>query len=653
MTSSPTPAPDSTTWIATQPRNRRRRGPLARFIRKPLGVAAAVLLLLGVVASFAPSLLTSIDPQAADFANVLSGPTAAHWLGTDSLGRDILSRIIYGTGPALLGVLIAVGVAALVAIPAGLAAAMFRPVDAVVTRLNDLVMSIPGIIVLLMVLALSGSMNWAMVAVGLLTAPGLVRVVRSSAATVTEEPYIAAARVFGVGKWKIAFRHVLPRIAGPILVNVSLIAANALVTAAGLNFLGLGLTPPTPSWGGLVADGAAVMNQQPWTLVPSGGVIAITVIAFVLLGDAIRDVTAEGWTAGRSKGASITRATTVPATSSDDAVIESADALLRVRDLSIAFPDADGSARSVVQSVSFDIGAGEAVGIVGESGCGKTITGLGVLGMLPGGARVVSGSIQLDGVELLELSPRERAAVRGKTIAFVSQEPMTALDPLFTVGYQISQAVRVHTGASRKRAAARTLELLEQVRIVDPKRVARSYPHEISGGMAQRVSIAIALAGAPRLLIADEPTTALDVTVQAEIVALLRTLQEETGLAVMLISHDLGVVSALCERAVVMYAGQAVERAPVGELMSTPLHPYSAGLLSANPHFATPGSRLQTIPGSVPPPDKWPVSCHFADRCALATEACRVGPIPLVAVAPGRASRCVRVDALQTEGVAR
>jgi peptide/nickel transport system permease protein len=624
-----------------------RRGPIARFARKPLGVTAAVLIGLGVVASVAPGLLTTINPQAADFANVLTGPTAEHWLGTDSLGRDILARIIYGAAPALSGVLIAVLVAAVVAIPGGLASAMFRPVDAVVTRVNDLVMSVPGIIVLLMVLALSGSLNWAMVAIGLLTAPGLVRVVRSSALTVVQEPYIAAARVFGVGKWKIAFRHVLPRIAGPILVNVSLIAANALVAQTGLNFLGLGLTPPTPSWGGLVADGAAVLNQQPWTLVPSGGIIALAVVAFVLLGDAIRDVTAEGWTAGRSRGATVTKKAAAVTSAAEDAVVESPNALLRVRDLSIAFPAPDGSARSVVQSVSFDIAAGEAVGIVGESGCGKTITGLGVLGMLPGSARVVSGSIQFDGVELLDLSTADRAAVRGKTIAFVSQEPMTALDPLFTVGYQIAQAVRVHTGLGRRAASARTLELLEQVQIVDPARVAQSYPHEISGGMAQRVSIAIALAGAPRLLIADEPTTALDVTVQAEIVALLRTLQAETGLAVMLISHDLGVVSALCERAVVMYAGQAVERALVADLMAEPLHPYSAGLLAANPHFATPGVPLTTIPGSVPSPDRWPTSCHFADRCPLASEVCRSSPIPLVAVGPDRASRCVKVDELR------
>ena len=635
----------------TRRRSPQRTSALARFLRRPLGTISLVFLILLLISSFAPGLLSPIDPQAADLANVLSGPSGAHILGTDALGRDMYARVVYGAGAALFGVLLTVLVAAVIAIPIGLACSLSRRTDAVISGVNDVVLSIPGIIVILMVLAMTGSLNWAMAGLGLLVAPGLIRVVRSAAIAVVEEPYISAARVFGVGRAKIAVRHVLPRVAGPVLVNVSLIAASALVTEAGINFLGLGLEPPAPTWGGLVADGAAAINQSAWALVPGGGVIAVTVTAFVLLGDAIRDVTTESWASGRAKGLRAVVGGLVPVQAlppDHEATLPvDADAVLSVRDLSIAFPNPSGGETVVVQSVSFDIRRGEAVGVVGESGCGKTITGLGVLGMLPAAARVVAGTIVLDGAEITDLSPQRRQALRGTQIAFVSQEPMTALDPLFTIGSQISEAVRTHTGASRGRARARVLELLEQVQIVDPARVAKSYPHEISGGMAQRVAIAIALAGSPKLLIADEPTTALDVTVQAEIIALLGELRRQTGMAVMLISHDWGVVSEACTRAVVMYAGQVVERASIENVLADPLHPYTAGLLAANPHFARPGERLITIRGAVPAPAAWPTSCHFAGRCPLADTACGMAPVPLVLTAPERLSRCIHVDELR------
>ncbi len=238
---------------------------------------------------------------------MLITPTWEHPLGTDSVGRDIYARIIYGTGTALTGVVVAVAVAALIAVPLGLASTLFRRFGVLITSANDLILSIPGIVALLMVLALTDSLNATMATLGVLFAPGLLRVVRGTSLAIVEEPYVAAARVFGVGRWKIAFRHVLPRALGPILVNLSIIASNALITETGLNFLGLGLQPPTPSWGALVADGANAIEQQRWTLIPTGGVVALTVIAFVLLGDAIRDVTTESWAAGRSKGARAVR----------------------------------------------------------------------------------------------------------------------------------------------------------------------------------------------------------------------------------------------------------------------------------------------------------------------------------------------------------
>jgi len=626
-------------------------GRIRRLLTRPLGAASVVYLLLFVVAAIAPGLLAPGNPQAPDFAHVLSTPTAGHILGTDSLGRDIYTRIIYGAGQSLAGILMAGIVAAAIGIPCGLASSLSRRVDAVVSRASDLVLSIPSIIVLLMVLAFSNNLNLAMAALGLLTAPGLIRVTRSAALPVVEEPYVAAAKVFGLGRVAIAIRHVLPRVIGPILVNLSLIATHALIIAAGLNYLDLGLHPPTPSWGGLLHDSAQVLDQQAWTIVPSGGVIALTVIAIVLLGDAVRDVTAESWGPGHTRAIRrrARRMVVRPAEPPAEPVL---DAVLALRDLSITFPAPDGGQLPVVQDVSFDIKRGEAVGIVGESGCGKTITGLAVLGMLPPGAQIAGGSIWVNGRDVTGLPARERAGLRGKTIAFISQEPMVALDPLFTVGYQIAEAVRVHTGLGRAAAWRRAEELLTQVRINEPDRVAKSYPHEISGGMAQRVAIAIALAGNPEILIADEPTTALDVSVQGEIIELLSSLQDEKGLAIMLISHDWEVVSELCTRAVVMYAGQVVERARVEDALDDPRHPYTEGLLAANPHLVVPGEPLRTIPGNVPPPSDWPESCHFQDRCAYVRADCRAQPIPMVSTGPERSSRCLYVELLESTGVA-
>ncbi|MEY9875071.1 oligopeptide/dipeptide ABC transporter ATP-binding protein [Streptacidiphilus sp. MAP12-33] len=321
-------------------------------------------------------------------------------------------------------------------------------------------------------------------------------------------------------------------------------------------------------------------------------------------------------------------------------------ALLSVRGLTVEI-----AGTPVVQDVSFDIRPGETLGVVGESGCGKSVTSLGILGLVPGQGRISAGRVLFQGADLAA-SPKALARVRGSGIAYVSQEPMVALDPTFTVGRQLAEGVARHTGCGRRAARARAVELLGRVNIPDPAGVADRHPHELSGGMAQRAAIALALAGEPRLLIADEPTTALDVTVQAEILGLLRTLAAETGLAVLLITHDWGVVADLCDRAVVMYAGQVVEQADVEALFTHPLHPYTAGLLAASPHAALPGQPLPTIPGTVPPPGAWPDGCRFAARCALVTEACAV-PVALTEPAPGRTTRCVHADRLVQEGTRR
>ncbi|RFS87471.1 ATP-binding cassette domain-containing protein [Actinomadura spongiicola] len=624
-----------------------RPGLARRLLRHPLAVGALLYLAAVVVLAIFAPVFAPYGPQEADLTRVLATPTADHWLGTDSLGRDIASRLMFGARPALTGVLVTVLVAAVIAIPIGLSAALSGGADRIVSPLVDLLMSIPAIVVLLMVLAtFDQELLAAMAALGVLTAPGLVRVVRAAALTVAGEPYVAAARVYGFGRFAIALRHVLPRITGPILVNLSLVAATALLTETGLNFLGLGVHLPEASWGGMVADASAAMNQQNWMLIPTGAVVAGTVIALVLLGDGVRDATAEGWarpaTPARSRPTRDAAAGRARDRRPDDAVpAENPPILLRVDGLTVTVPGPGGRPAQVIEDVSFDLRAGETLGIVGESGCGKTMTGRAVLGLLPDGAHITGGSIRIDGVDATTMGGRERAGLRGSTIAFVSQEPMAALDPLFTVGGHIAEAVRVHTGAGRAPARRRAVELLGQVRISDPERVAKMYPHQLSGGMAQRVAIALALAGGPRLLIADEPTTALDVTVQAEILRLLRTLQRETGMAILLISHDWGAVGELCERTLVMYAGQVVESGPTATIVAAPQHPYSEGLLAANPQLGTPGMPLHVMPGGVPAPGEWPSGCHFAARCPYVTDDCIAHPIAVAGTDDHR-SRCLR-----------
>ena len=259
----------------------------------------------------------------------------------------------------------------------------------------------------------------------------------------------------------------------------------------------------------------------------------------------------------------------------------------------------------VVDSVNFDVFPGETVGLVGESGCGKTVTALAVLRLLPGSLAVAGGEARWTGRDLLRMPDRDFSRLRGSALAYVSQEPQASLDPCFTVGSQLSEVIRRHDRVPRSAARARMADLLRQVELPDPPRTARSYPHELSGGMAQRVALALALAGRPQLLIADEPTTALDVTVQAEMLALLRRLQRETGMAILLITHDWGVVADICDRTMVMYAGQVVERGGVQDLFDRPLHPYTLGLLRSHPSLARAGQPIKALSGRVVQPGAW------------------------------------------------
>jgi oligopeptide/dipeptide ABC transporter ATP-binding protein len=314
--------------------------------------------------------------------------------------------------------------------------------------------------------------------------------------------------------------------------------------------------------------------------------------------------------------------------------------LLAVNALRVSFPAEHGTSRAV-DGVSFTVSAGETLCVVGESGCGKSLTALSLLRLIPPAGRIEPGSsIRFDGAEMLTLDQKSLREIRGRRMSMIFQEPMTALNPVLTVGDQVAEVVRVHTTQSRREAWDRAVKMLRDVGIADPEARAKQYPHELSGGMRQRVMIAMALILSPSLVIADEPTTALDVTIQAQILDLLRTQRDRTGLALLLITHDLGVVAEMATRVLVMYAGQVVEEAPVADIFAAPTHPYTGGLLAAVPRLGQIGGRLRTIPGTVPPPDAWPTGCRFRERCPHAFDRCATEEPALVQVAAAHRARC-------------
>ena len=322
--------------------------------------------------------------------------------------------------------------------------------------------------------------------------------------------------------------------------------------------------------------------------------------------------------------------------------MSASDPLLEIENLKVIFHGDRDSATHAVDGLDLRIQRGQTLGLVGESGCGKTVTALSVMGLLPKASAEVSGRIRFDGAELLSLPDRAMRNLRGDRLAMIFQEPMTSLNPSYSIGEQIAESLVRHRGLSRGEARVRTVELLRLVKIPSPEQRVDGYPHRLSGGMRQRAMIALALACDPELLIADEPTTALDVTIQAQILALMRELKASTGIAIILITHDLGVVAEICDHVAVMYAGEIVEYAPVGALFATPQHPYTIGLLGSIPRLDVKAEELAAIEGMVPSLAGLPDGCRFAPRCPFVRERCRQALPPLAVVGPGHRSRCIR-----------
>jgi peptide/nickel transport system permease protein len=601
-----------------------------RALRTAGGALSAAWLVFLLLASITASWWLPYQANAQDPAHALAGPSGRHWLGTDDLGRDVLSRIAAGAwisvGPALLAVIVAFGIGIPLAL---LAAEHGRWMERGSSRFAELLLALPSIVILLAFVGAVGVHPWAIMTVlGVLLSAPVYRIFLGQAQSLRTRLYVDAARVNGVSSLRVNLRHVLPAMATTIAVQAAQLFAISVLIEAGLAFMGFGPSLPSPSWGGLIAAASQHVYDDPWLMVPTGAVLALTVIAANGLADAVAGGvhSPETVTPRRRRGVTPPSAGSAQETPADGM-------LLDVRDLTVAV--ADGPA--LVTCVSFALPPGTVLGLVGESGCGKTMTARALPGLLPEGVEVTGGSVWFAGRDLAGLPDKELRAIRGREIAVISQEPMVALDPMFSVGYQLTQPIRRFRGVGRAEARRIAEQLLGQVGITGARRMLRSYPHQLSGGMAQRVCIALALTGSPKLLIADEPTTALDVTVQAEILSLLRALVRTTGLSVIIVSHDPGVVADLCDEVAVMYAGQVVESGTVAEVLGSPSHPYTAALLAANPHVAEGlpvPERLASIPGTVPAPPDWPAGCRFASRCSLATAEC-AAPVPVTPAHPG------------------
>ena len=591
-----------------------RTHPLKRLFRNPLGLIAISILTIVILTAIFASIIAPFNPNYANIANVLGPPDSTNILGTDSSGRDVFSRLVFGAQVTLLSALVCATVAIAIGLPSGLIGGYYSGwFDSTANWVVGLVMSLPGFVVLLSVRAAVGpSVFISMIVFGIIISPGYFRLTRTAVRSVRDDLYVDAARVSGLSDVKIIGRHVFAVVRAPIIIQTAAVTGVAIGIQSGLDYLGLG-DPTLPTWGGMLSDGFRNIYGNPLLVVWPAIAIGMTIGSLVLLGNAIRDALEDSEKVRKPRSRNregrpgLVQSTTAirvvgAATVSVQPELAGPARLVTVSHLAVGYPQSDGGVRTVVEDVSFHVNRGEVVGIVGESGSGKSQTAFSILGLLPPEARIVSGSIEIDH----QLTVAEGAStvdqsvvgpLRGKRIAYIPQEPMSNLDPAFTVGAQLVRPMVKVLKISRREAKQRAIDLLTSVGIADPHRTFDSYAHEISGGMAQRVLIAGAISCEPDLIIADEPTTALDVTVQAEVLDLLRDLSSRLDVAIIIVTHNIGVVSDICDRVVVMQAGRLVEEGPARDVLMSPRHAYTQALLGSMLHGKKPLTSLLSQDG--------------------------------------------------------
>lgn len=619
-----------------------------RFKSMSLGskISLIVIAILAFCAVFA-RFLAPCDPV--KITQNYQPPTGAHWFGTDNLGRDVFSRVMYGARYSLVIGLSSVLFALVMGAIIGAIAAVSRTwISELIMRLIDIVMSIPGIALAAVCLAILGqSMIGIIISIGVLYVPQIARIVRANIISEYGKDYVRAVIVSGARAPWILLKHVTRNIAAPVMVFTTLSVADAIVFEASLSFINAGIPEPTPTWGNILSSAkAGVIFGYWWQALFPGLAIMITVLCLNILSEGITDAMVAAPTAPVAKSAADAdaarkedRILTDPVAAykeQHDALVESLAKLreaelkrtdrlqptsteppvIEVKDLCIQFPRY-GSV-NVVDHLSFSVRPGETMGLVGESGCGKSITSLAIMGLLDPKAKI-SGQILFNGKDLVKLSPKEHNALRGHEIAMVYQDALSSLNPSMLIKAQMKQL----TSRGGTRSAEELLELVG----LDPKRTLESYPHELSGGQRQRVLIAMALTRDPKLIIADEPTTALDVTVQKQVIDLLNELREKLGFAMVFVSHDLALVAKVAHSITVMYAGQVVEQGSTKEILTDPHHEYTRGLLGSVTSIEAGAPRLHQVPGTVPSPSDFPKGDRFAPRSSHPDQGLDVRPI--------------------------
>ncbi len=611
----------------------RRR--LRAALLTPTAIAATVLVIGFVFLAIAGPAIWGASAARDNIDQIFAGPSWSHPFGTDNLGRDLFARTLVAARLSLRLSLEATLLGAVVGISAGtLAGLIGRRVGRMLTAVINLLLAFPGLLIAIFLAIIFGAgAGGAVLALAVAYSPYLARLAQTLTASVVGKEYIAAARILGLRTGRILLRHVLPNIAEPLIVTTTVAAGGTLLAFAGLSFLGLGVQIPDYDWGLLLNQGVDRIDVAPMAVIGPGAAIVLAGIAFQLLGDLLSRLLAPP-SPGRRRRA--------PGGMDRPQPIEGppGDAVVVAQRLTLRFGSSRGEL-SPVRGVTFAVRPAEMVGIVGESGSGKTLTAMALAGLLPAGATVHAERLEFLGNSLLEAPSAALRHTIGTQLGMVYQNPASALNPSLRLARQLIEATRYHGGAPARDALKRAEQKLSAVAIPAPKRRLRQYPHELSGGMKQRAVIAMSLMGDPALIIADEPTTALDVTVQHQILELLREVNATTGAAVVLISHDLAVIASICERVVVMYGGTIVEDAPSAIALREPAHPYTRALIDTLPDMGTPRTQpLPTIAGRPPDPRQFPPGCPFSPRCAYADDACRADLPALQPVGAGHLAAC-------------
>ena len=612
---------------------------LMAITRTPLGATALTLIaLVTLTAVFAP-VIWGAQAEQVNPGAITQGPSAEHLLGTDTLGRDVLARVLVATRLSVVLAVIAVIIGVVAGTLLGTAPSVLpRWIGRPIVGFVNIAVAFPGLLLALFFAVIFGvGSTGAVLAIGFAMAPQFARLTQTLSAAIAGRDFISAAQVAGVSRLRILIRHILPNIGEPLIVNATVAAGSALLAFAGLSFLGLGVQVPEYDWGRLLGEGLNRIYLNPAAALGPAVAVIIAGLAFNLLGE-----TAAAALGGRSaRRRRLLPAIARSAPRGDAAAsVPDDDVVLRVDDLRVSFPSPAGWV-TPVRGVSFTISRGEAIGVVGESGSGKSLTALAAARLIERPGHTDAARLEFCGTPLLTTPERTLRPLLGTSLAMVFQDPMTSFNPTRRIGTQLAEAASEHQDVTRTQAMERAVERLQSVRVPAAARRARQYPHEFSGGMRQRAMIAMGLMNHPRLIIADEPTTALDVTVQRQVLQLLDGVRRDTDAAILLISHDIAVVAQTCDRVLVMYAGRIVEDLPAAQLHTGAQHPYTRALLEVVPELdADRSAPLKMIPGRPPAPGAFPTGCAFADRCPLATAVCRESDPELAVAAPDHRVAC-------------